>query len=91
MAKSARHTSTVSKPATKQTGAQKHGSALPLPDPGKDEQQDLKELKEAEADLAADRKLKDSDDIARDKRNIRQLEKDILNDWRTRSTGSSKG
>ena len=91
MAKSARPTSTVSKPATKQTGAQKRGSALPLPDPSKDEQQDLKELKEAEADLAADRKLKDSVDIARDKRNIRQLEKDILNDWRTGTPSAKKG
>ena len=91
MAKSARQTSTVLKAATKQTGAQKRGSALPPPDPGKDEQQDLKELKEAEADLAADRKLKDSVDIARDKRNIRQLEKDILNDWRTRIPSAKKG
>jgi hypothetical protein len=42
MAKSTNQTSTVSKPATGQTGVQK---GIVLPDPGKDEQQDLKERK----------------------------------------------
>lgn len=79
-----------SKPITEKTGAQERGVALPLPQ-NNDTQQDLKELQQFEADLAADRKLKDTDDVKRDLRNISQLEKDVLKDWQTPGGDTKRG
>jgi hypothetical protein len=64
----------------KPLGTQSEGG-FPLPNPfNPDLRQDLKELGEAEGDLAADKKLGDKDDIKRDRRNIREIKQEIAND-----------
>ena len=72
---------TPAKPVTqKPLGTQGEGS-FPLPNPfNPDLRQDLKELGEAEGDLAADKKLGDKDDIKRDRRNIREIKQEIASD-----------